>query len=128
MAGACIKSIDGFHAAAMNNEFLNILEMETAKKQNVSNIFILHSLNGDTLRMWGSDIKDIFDQKEIDVIMPQFPIRSESKYEKFRDILKFYYKNGKLNNNSIVIAHSIANAYFIRFCEEKNLRLKFILL
>lgn len=120
MAGASVKSIDGFHAAAMNDEFLNILELETAKKQNVSNIFILHSLNGDTLRIWGSDVKDIFGQKEIDVIMPEFPIRAESKYEKFRDILEYYYENGKLNNNSIVIAHSIGNAYFVRFCEEKN--------
>lgn len=120
MAGASVKSIDGFHAAAMNDEFLNILELETAKKQNISNIFILHSLNGDTLRMWGVDLKEVFEQKEIDVIMPEFPIRAESKYEKFRDILEYYYENGKLNNNSIVIAHSIGNAYFIRFCEEKN--------
>ena len=120
MAGASVKSIDGFHAAAMNDEFLNILELETAKKQNISNIFILHSLNGDTLRMWGVDLKEVFEQKEIDVIMPEFPIRAESKYEKFRDILEYYYENGKLNNNSIVIAHSISNAYFIRFCEKKN--------
>jgi len=120
MAGASIKSIDGFHAAAMNDEFLNILELETAKKQNVSNIFVLHSLNGDTLRMWGSDIKEVFGQKEIDVILPEFPIRSESRYEKFRSILDFYYENGTLNNNSIIIAHSIGNAYFIRYCEEKN--------
>lgn len=121
MAGASVKSIDGFHAAAMNDEFLNILELETAKKQNVSNIFILHSLNGDTLKMWGLDVKEAFGQKEIDVIMPEFPIRAESKYEKFRDTLEYYFENGKLNNNSIVVAHSIGNAYFIRFCKEKNL-------
>ncbi|MCH5166989.1 MAG: inositol monophosphatase [Erysipelotrichales bacterium] len=118
MAGASIKSVDGFHAAAMNEEFLNILELETAKKQNVSNIFILHSLNGDTLNIWGQDIKDVFGAKEIDVIMPEFPIRADSKYEKFKEILKFYLDNGKLNGNSIVVAHSIGNAYFIRFCKE----------
>ena len=32
MAGAKTKSIPGFHAAAMNQEFLDILELETAKK------------------------------------------------------------------------------------------------
>ena len=48
MAGAKIKSINGFHAAAMNQEFLDILEKETAKKQGLSNIVVLHSLNGDT--------------------------------------------------------------------------------
>lgn len=122
MAGASICNKSGFHAAAMNDEFLNILELETAKKLNVSNIFILHSLNGDTLKMWGQDIKSTFGEKEIDVYMPEFPIRTESKYEKFKDILKFYLNNGQLNSNSIVIAHSIGNPYFIRFCEE----LKFI--
>lgn len=35
MAGAAVKSINGFHAAAMNQEFLNILELETAKKTNI---------------------------------------------------------------------------------------------
>ena len=56
MAGAKVKSVDGFHGAAMNQEFLDILEKETAKKTNVSNIFVLHSLNGDTLKMWGGKI------------------------------------------------------------------------
>lgn len=120
MAGASIKSINGFHAAAMNEEFLEILELETAKKQNISNILVLHSLNGDTLKMWGQDVKEKFAQKEIDVIMPEFPIRAESRYEKFKEILEFYINNGDLNNNSIVVAHSIGNAYFIRFCKEFN--------
>ena len=120
MAGAKIKSINGFHAAAMNQEFLDILEKETAKKTNTSNIFVLHSLNGDTLRMWGQDVKETFGQKEIDVIMPEFPIRADSKYEKFDEILSFYLENKQLNEKSIVIAHSIGNAYFIRFCKEHN--------
>ena len=85
-----------------------------------NNIFILHSLNGDTLRMWGQDIKEVFCPKQIDVIMPEFPIRAESRYEKFRTILDFYYENGVLNNKSIVVAHSIGNAYFVRYCEEKK--------
>jgi len=37
-----------------------------------------------------------------------------------KEILEFYITNGKLNTNSIVIAHSIGNAYFIRFCKEFN--------
>ena len=86
----------------------------------ISNIFVLHSLNGDTLRMWGKDVKETFVEKGIEVIMPEFPVRAASKYEKFRDILDSYYENGILNGKSIVIAHSIGNAYFIRFCEEKK--------
>ncbi len=120
MAGAAIKNIDGFHAAAMNEEFLNILEIETAKKQNTSNIFVLHSLNGDTLKTWGQDVKELFSEKEIDVTMPEFPIRADSTYEKFKEILDSYLSSKKLNEKSIVVAHSIGNAYFIRYCKENN--------
>ena len=86
----------------------------------MSNIFILHSLNGDTLNIWGLDIKNVFMEKDVDIIMPEFPIRAESKYEKFEYILEKYITSGILNNNSIVVAHSIWNAYFIRFCKEKK--------
>lgn len=88
--------------------------------QNTSNIFILHSLNGDTLEMWGEDVNQIFTEKGIQVYMPKFPIRENSSYEKFEEILKSYIDNDELNNNSIVIAHSIGNAYFVRFCKELN--------
>ena len=120
MAGAKIKNIDGFHAAAMNEEFLDILEKETALKSNKSNIFILHSLNGDTLKYWGQDVRSTFEGKEIDITLPEFPIRENSKYEKFDEILSFYLENKSLNENTIVVAHSIGNPYFIRFCKEHN--------
>lgn len=84
----------------------------------MKNIFILHSLNGDTLKMWGQDVKDTFNK--IDDYMPEFPIRAESRYEKFKTILENYLENGILNSNSIVICHSIGNPYFIRFCKELN--------
>ena len=120
MAGAKIKSINGFHAAAMNQEFLDILERETAKKDNTSNIFVLHSLNGDTLDAWGQDVKETFGEKEVVVTLPAFPIRGDSSYDKFDKILGFYLENHSLNENSIIVAHSIGNAYFVRFCKEHN--------
>lgn len=85
-----------------------------------NNIFILHSLNGDTLKIWGKDIYDVFINKNIIVMMPEFPIRENSRYEKFKIILEKYLEEGSLNANSIVIAHSIGNPYFIRFCKEKE--------
>lgn len=91
---------------------------KTEIQKKFSNIFILHSLNGDTLKMWGQDIKDTYEKKDLKVFMPEFPIRAESKYDKFKVILKEYIDNGTLNNDSIVIAHSIGNAYFVRFCME----------
>ena len=86
----------------------------------MKNIFILHSLNGDTLEFWGQDIKQYADNKKIDIYLPKFPIREESSYKKFDTILSKYFKDGTLNKNSIVIAHSIGNPYFIKFCRLHN--------
>lgn len=84
------------------------------------NIFVLHSLNGDTINIWGKDIKETFNVQNIEVFLPKFPIRADSSYDKFKSILEEYFSKGILNDNSIVICHSIGNAYFIRFCQEMN--------
>lgn len=118
MAGGAIMDIPGFHAGAMNEEFLNILKLETAKKIDKPNIFVLHSLNGDTLKTWGQDVKSYATDKEFDCYLPEFPIREKSSYEKFDEILSSYLETNKLNEKSIVIAHSIGNPYFLRFCRE----------
>ena len=56
--------------------------------------------------------------------MPEFPIRAESSYIKFKEILKNYVDTKELNEESIIIAHSIGNAYFLRFCMEMKLKPK----
>lgn len=85
-----------------------------------TNVFILHSLNGDTLKFWGQDVKEYLKLKGISVVLPEFPIRADSSYVMFDEILSKYLKNGELNKNSVVIGHSIGNAYFLRFCREHN--------
>lgn len=87
----------------------------------ISNIFVLHSLNGDTAEFWGKDIVSKFKDK-IDVYMPAFPIRAESSYEKFDAILSQFVKDGILNEKSLVIAHSIGNAYFVRFMAKYKIK------
>ena len=124
MAGGKTLSKNGFHCAAMNQEFLNILELESAKNTKNSNIFILHSLNGNTFNFWGKHIKDVFGDKKIDIFMPSFPIMAESSYEKFDYILNSYLSTGQLNYCSIVVCYSIGNAYFLRFCCTHNFTFK----
>ena len=85
----------------------------------MKNIFVIHSLNGDTLEFWGQDVKAKFEGK-FNVYMPVFPIRAESSYENFDKILSKYLESKALNQDSIVICHSIGNPYFVRFCREHN--------
>lgn len=85
----------------------------------MKNIFIIHSLNGDTLEFWGKQIKSEF-ESQVNVVIPKFPIRAESTYVKFDNILSEQLDRNELNKDSIVICHSIGNPYFIRFCREHN--------
>lgn len=99
---------------------LTLKQVLKSNNSNKANIFVLHSLNGDTVNIWGKDIKETYNSHNIEVFLPEFPIRAESSYDRFKEILGEYFKNKTLNENSIVICHSIGNAYFIRFCQEMN--------
>lgn len=90
------------------------------RKNEKANVFILHSLNGDTLEFWGKTLKWHLTNEGVEVLMPEFPIREQSTFEKFDKILSYYLDNKILNENSIVVCHSVANPYFIKFCREHN--------
>lgn len=117
-AGGKIVDKKGAHIGACNQELADILEKETSRIVNPPNIFILHSLNGDTLDFWGVDVKEKMEDYNLKVFTPNFPIRTESTFDKFDIILSDYLNKGQLNEKSIVIAHSIGNPYFVRFCNK----------
>lgn len=81
------------------------------------NLFLFHSLNADTLESWGKTLVSKFGDK-IEITIPKFPIRAESSYEKFEEIVLTYLKSGELSENSVVVCHSIGNPYFIRFSKK----------
>lgn len=83
-----------------------------------SNICVLHSLNGDTIQTWGHDLELVFSDKGIQVLLPQFPIREKSSYEKFDKLMSKYLEKGMVNGDTVIVAHSISNPYFIRFARE----------
>ncbi len=98
-----------------------------------SNLFVLHSLNADTLEFWGQDVKEFADKNNIEIHLPEFPIRAESSFEKFDNILTKYLVDGTLNKNSVVM-HTLlethilfAFAKFITLCQSATLLLPRVL-
>ena len=82
--------------------------------------FIIHGFNGDTVYTFGPSLKSFLEAKGYYVIMPSFPIRSDASYIKWSKILdedKEY-----LSSDSIVIAHSIGNPFFIKYISQNNLK------
>ena len=52
--------------------------------------------------------------------MPNFPIRSEASFEKWSKILDKY--KDKFNTDTIVVAHSIGNPFFLKYLYNNNLK------
>ena len=82
--------------------------------------FIIHGFNGDTTYTFGPAIKIFLEEKGYIVIMPNFPIRSEASYSKWANILDNF--KDYFNSETIVIAHSIGNPFFIKYLFENELK------
>ncbi len=81
--------------------------------------FIIHGFNGDTTYTFGPSLKNFLEKLGYQVIMPNFPIRAEASYEKWSNILDNY--KDLFDSETIVVAHSIGNPFFIRFLFTNNL-------
>lgn len=84
--------------------------------------FIIHGFNGDTTYTFGPALKEYLTNIGYEVIMPNFPIRSDASYEKWSKILDEY--KHLFNENTIVVAHSIGNPFYIRYIYDNNLKSK----
>ena len=84
--------------------------------------FILHGFNGDTLYTFGPSLKEYLEKKDYKVIAPNFPIRSEATYAGWSKVLD-EYKN-YFGQNTVVVAHSLGNQFFIKYLKDNNLEAK----
>ena len=88
----------------------------------MKNAFIIHGFNGDTTYTFGPWLKSELEKKGYNVIMPNFPIRSEATYKGWAQILdKFIHL---FNDDTIVVCHSIGNPFIIRYISENHLNAK----
>lgn len=87
----------------------------------MKNAFIIHGFNGDTTYTFGPSLKLFLESKGYNVLMPNFPIRSDASYIKWSLILD-NFKN-YFNDETIVIAHSIGNPFIIKYIYENNLKI-----
>ena len=57
--------------------------------------------------------------------MPQFPIGvSYQNYENWSKLLKYYWNLGLINENTTIIAHSIAPIFISKFLVENKIKVK----
>ncbi len=82
----------------------------------MKNIMLIHGFNG--IPKIFIYFKKQLEEKGYNVIIPEFPTRTDITIDSFFEIFD-KYKN-YFNNELIVIAHSIGNAMFIKYISKNN--------
>ena len=84
----------------------------------MKNVVLVHGLNGVTkMDDW---LKRELEENGVDVALPSFPLREEATYEKWVGVMD---SAGALTDETIVICHSIGNAFLIKYIAEKKFKI-----
>ena len=89
----------------------------------MKNVFIIHSYNGDTAHSFAPSIKKLCEENNINYYFPEFPIRQEATYEGWENILNEYVDKKLLNEDSIVISHSLGTHFIPKYLAKNNIKI-----
>lgn len=87
----------------------------------MKNIFLIHSLNGNTIDSFAGSVEKFCKENNIDYYYPIFPIRAEASPESWESILDKYKEKGLLNSESMVITHSIGTKFIPKYLVKNNI-------
>ena len=87
----------------------------------MKNVIIIHSYNRDTKDSLDSSIEKTCRNNNIDYYFPNFPTRSEATYGAWEKVLDEYRDKGILNEDSIIIAHSLGTQFIIKYLARNNI-------
>jgi len=86
----------------------------------MKNIIMIHGYNGvPRIYNW---LKEELEEKQYFVIVPEFPTQEGVIYDVWKDIFKKY--NKYINEETIIITHSIGNEFIIKYLAENNISAK----
>lgn len=89
----------------------------------MKNVFIIHSYNGDTEYSFAPSIKKLCEENNVAYYFPKFPLRQDATYERWEKILNKYKDDGLLNEESIVISHSLGTHFFPKYLAKNNIKI-----
>lgn len=91
----------------------------------MENYFIIHGSFGSPFCNWFSWLHEFIEDEGKQVYVPDFPIGVEyQNYQNWSKLLKYYVDLGLINQNTIIVAHSIAPVFVSKFLVENKLNVK----
>ena len=91
----------------------------------MENYFIIHGSFSSPYSNWFSWLHDFIKSEEKQIYVPSFPIGvGYQNYENWSKLLKYYYDLGLINENTTIIAHSIAPVFVCKFLTQNKIKVK----
>lgn len=94
----------------------------------MKNYFIIHGSFGSPYSNWFSWLHDFIEDDEKQVYVPDFPIGvGYQNYDNWSRLLKYYLDLGLINEETIIVAHSIAPVFVSKFLIQNKVKIKKII-
>lgn len=91
----------------------------------MENYFIIHGSFSSPYSNWFGWLYDFLEQEGKQVYVPDFPIGvGFQTYENWSKLLKYYLDLGLINENTTMIAHSIAPVFVAKFLVQHQVKVK----
>lgn len=87
------------------------------------NVMMIHSYNGDTKDSIAPYVKAFCREHRIPYEFPDFPTRQAADFPAWEAVMEPYIRQHILNENSIIIAHSLGTQFAIRYLSSRNIRI-----
>ena len=91
----------------------------------MENYFIIHGSFSSPFSNWFGWLHDFLETDGKQVYTPQFPTGvGYQSYENWSNLFKVYFNIGLINENTTIIAHSIAPVFVSKFLTENKVKVK----
>ena len=91
----------------------------------MENYFIIHGSFSSPYSNWIGWLHDFIEDDGKQVYVPNFPIGvGFQNYENWSKLLKYYLDLGLINENTIIIGHSIAPVFISKFLAQNKIKVK----
>ena len=93
-------------------------------KEEKTNYIGIHGSFGNPYCNWFEWLYNVITERGQEIIIPQFPIGERQSYKNWSRILKEYVDIGIIDENTVIIGHSIAPIFICNFLIEYQIRVK----
>lgn len=88
--------------------------------EKMKNVFVIHGYNGDTSETFGPYLKNECKKRNIECILPIFPMKQEATFENWKEVMDEYLKAKQINEETIIVAHSLGAQFIPKYLALQN--------